>query len=84
MKHDGDKGFVILDGAATSAAGDRFAYLQALKDSVIDFDVLARPGMGANAETSVSSLAVPAGVVVNGGIFHNLDQASGLIMAYYK
>ena len=82
--NDGDKGFVLLTGADTSVAGDEFKHLVAMADTVISFDIITNAGMGANAETSVTSLPVKAGSVVYGGIFHNLDQASGTLIAYYR
>ena len=82
--HDGDKGFVELSGAATSVAGDKFKNLQAWEETVISFDVIIDAKMGANAETSVTSLTIPAMGVVYGGTFHNLSQTSGRLFAYYK
>ena len=82
-KHDGENGFVLLTGADTSTAGDEFKVLQALTDTTITFDVVSTAGQYANAETSVTSLVIPGGSFIYGGRFHNLDQASGSLIAYF-
>ena len=74
----GDKGLRIVAASATSVAGESFCAIQAIESSTISCDVDTIGG-----DTSITSLALGAGVVIYGN-FDDVAVASGKVVCYLR
>ena len=74
----GDKGLRIIAASATSLAGENFCAIQAIESSTISCDIDTIGG-----DTSISSLALAAGVVIYGN-FDDVAVASGKVVCYLR
>ena len=74
----GDKGLRIIAASATSVAGENFCAIQAIESSTISCDVDTIGG-----DTSITSLALAAGVVIYGN-FDDVAVASGKVVCYLR
>ena len=82
IAYSGEWGFKRLTGTESSTAGDEFIAIQAVADTVIDFDTVLRDDAHVRSETSVTALPIPAGVVIYGR-FDNLVLTSGDVIAIF-
>ena len=73
----GDKGRIVA-ASATSVAGENFCAIQAIEASTISCDVDTIGG-----DTSITSLALGAGVVIYGN-FDDVAVASGKVVCYLR
>tara|TARA_Y100000114_G_scaffold148587_1_gene161834 strand:+ start:1540 stop:1812 length:273 start_codon:yes stop_codon:yes gene_type:complete len=74
----GDKGLRIVPASGTSNAGENFCAIQAIETSVITCDIDTAAG-----DASITSLTLPAGVIIYGN-FDDVNCASGKVICYLR